>query len=565
MDRRTESRQLPGNACEECRKKKLRCDRRRPKCGACLNAQVPCRVNERRAPRGNKRENINNLYHRIAELECLQASTQPRDVTEIEIGRQEFDLADCTAMDGQLPDPFISLVPDLGVGEQPSPTLIHTDRRDSGFDPRDLSFCTPSLSFPHDPILDALPSELVRADLLQLYIDRVHCMMPMLSLAKLVSWSNDSRVVSERQECLQYAVFTAATAFSSQFGNIQEAIYAKTRSMLERIDMETSDSGPYPIELIQSWILLAFYEFAKTNYRRAWLNAGRVFRLVQFTKLHNLDSHVSKGPETNEDPVSLEERRRTFWVAFYLDRLASLGEGASMALNEDSVFTRLPCQDTDIHNSATQEPFLDEAMPLASPRHYSSLAECAILANICARILSHKQIMSLGSVYGSTSALNHGASHDWLDTIVTRRLQSLQARCPSTVLGMDPMNVLCHMLAHSAIIYMCESIETTPGKEQNQAIIRQFQERALAAAKDITRLASDHQQFGCFRSHTFMPLPIYLAASRLGKHLEIRATELKPEDVDSIEESRRACLDVLQKLKPVNHLAAHYYYLLELE
>lgn len=345
---------------------------------------------------------------------------------------------------------------------------------------------------------------------------------------------------------------------------MQDAIYAKTRSMLETVDMSSSDSGPCHIEHIQSWILITFYEFAKTNYRRAWLSAGRVFRLVQFTKLHDLDSPKPPGSETTEDAVSLEEKRRTFWVAYYLDGLISLSEGAPLTLNEDSVFTRLPCPDADIQSGLIrQESFLLEAMSSADPRHYSPLAECAILVTIYGRTLSHKQATALGSMYSSTP-LDVCARHDWLDGILTRRLNSLEVNYPSTSLTLDPMIVFSYMIAYSAIIYMCGSIETMSRNEQNRALVWQFQERGLWAAQEITRLASEHQHLGCFKAHTFMPLAIYLGASRLGKHLVVRAGELDSKAAECIEKSRQASLEALQKLKCVNHLADHYCQLLEL-
>lgn len=143
--------------------------------------------------------------------------------------------------------------------------------------------------------------------------------------------------MSEPRECLQYAMWTAATAFSSQFGGFQDTMYAKTRFMLDQLDLNGNDSLICHIELVQSWILITFYEFAKTNYRRGWLSAGRVFRLVQFSKLYDIDSPKLLSSDIGDDSISLEEKRRTFWVAYCLDRFISVIEGAPMTLNEEMV------------------------------------------------------------------------------------------------------------------------------------------------------------------------------------------------------------------------------------
>lgn len=50
-----QSRQLPGLACEECRKRKLRCDRQRPQCRLCNELGIVCELNLARPPRGPKK------------------------------------------------------------------------------------------------------------------------------------------------------------------------------------------------------------------------------------------------------------------------------------------------------------------------------------------------------------------------------------------------------------------------------------------------------------------------------------------------------------------------------
>lgn len=60
-------RQKPGVACEECRRRKLRCDRRRPQCGNCQSSGVACLVTTR-SPRGPKQGYLKSLQARIGEL-----------------------------------------------------------------------------------------------------------------------------------------------------------------------------------------------------------------------------------------------------------------------------------------------------------------------------------------------------------------------------------------------------------------------------------------------------------------------------------------------------------------
>lgn len=68
----TRPRQKPGSACEECRRRKLRCDRERPQCGVCFESNVACKIGTFRA-RGPRRGHLKALKTRI----CTCSHTAP--------------------------------------------------------------------------------------------------------------------------------------------------------------------------------------------------------------------------------------------------------------------------------------------------------------------------------------------------------------------------------------------------------------------------------------------------------------------------------------------------------
>ncbi|KAJ5361604.1 hypothetical protein N7541_002448 [Penicillium brevicompactum] len=67
-----------GLACEECRRRKLRCDRRQPSCGLCETSGVECQITAR-PPRGPKRGYLKVLQNRIEQLLLQKGpdSTEP--------------------------------------------------------------------------------------------------------------------------------------------------------------------------------------------------------------------------------------------------------------------------------------------------------------------------------------------------------------------------------------------------------------------------------------------------------------------------------------------------------
>lgn len=89
---------------------------------------------------------------------------------------------------------------------------------------------------------------------------------------------------------------------------------------------------------------------------RAWPIIGSLTRTVEYLQLTVEHDDLSRPPPLSrpyvttalrqEEPVSwieLEERRRTFWVIFNLDRFCSVTMGWNTSLTSDDVFRRLPC------------------------------------------------------------------------------------------------------------------------------------------------------------------------------------------------------------------------------
>lgn len=113
---------------------------------------------------------------------------------------------------------------------------------------------------------------------------------------------------------------------SSQLQHLQEDLYAYTRMMLDRLEMDPLQADLIQIEQVQAWTLLALYEFMRVGYRRAWMSAGKCFRFAVLMKLHTIDDHdgLAVTAHTTLCEAQIEERRRTFWMAYSIDRFISL-------------------------------------------------------------------------------------------------------------------------------------------------------------------------------------------------------------------------------------------------
>ena len=174
----------------------------------------------------------------------------------------------------------------------------------------------------------------------ELYFDRVHPIIPILQKYRYFTWAKHT-TGNKHRKCLQYAMWTMAMALSTQFDSMREKIYIETRQMLESLDLQENSMRDAHIEHAQAWILITCYEFLRTKYRRGWISAGRVFRLIQLLRLHEVGNPPNCTAQFNaapsEDWVTAEEARRTFWVAYCLDRFVSIRNGWPLTLNEEMV------------------------------------------------------------------------------------------------------------------------------------------------------------------------------------------------------------------------------------
>ena len=131
-------------------------------------------------------------------------------------------------------------------------------------------------------------------------------------------------------------MWTLAALVSAQFQHLQKSLYRETKQMLEAWSLGGNGKTPIEAEQAQAWVLVATYESMRTYHQHAWMSAGRAFRLVQLMRLHEIDSPTNLAA-TGPDFVKTEEKRRVFWMAYFLDHLFSMRNNWPITLNEHVV------------------------------------------------------------------------------------------------------------------------------------------------------------------------------------------------------------------------------------
>lgn len=177
----------------------------------------------------------------------------------------------------------------------------------------------------------------------QLYFDRIHATVPILHQRRYLSWSRRSEK-TRSQTCLQHAVWAAASLVSAHDKHLQHTLYPEVKSLLATttpIQILGGQGLALDVELVQAWVLVTIFEFIRMDHYDACLSAAHTFRLAQLMGLHKVD--VLDNPSINEsDFITIEERRRVFWMAFTLEILLNMQSNLPLTINEHMVSQRCP-------------------------------------------------------------------------------------------------------------------------------------------------------------------------------------------------------------------------------
>jgi Fungal specific transcription factor domain len=147
---------------------------------------------------------------------------------------------------------------------------------------------------------------------------------------------------------LRYVVWAlgASASCDQSLRSYKDVFYTRARRALNDLLETTLDSlKPHRISTLQTIILLSMYEFLHANFGHAWMNCGKAGRMAIYFNLARLDEPHLFCKQTlldSKDWIDQEEHRRTFWAAYMLDRVASLGTGWAAVLNDDDISTCLP-------------------------------------------------------------------------------------------------------------------------------------------------------------------------------------------------------------------------------
>ena len=239
------------------------------------------------------------------------------------------------------------------------------------------------------------------------------------------------------------------------------------------------------------------------------MSTGRAVRLAQMLGLYRLDAEGSEVKQILPPPrdwIELEERRRTFWAAFYGDRWASSGTGWPMLINESEVCvlyflsekmltlaqirTNLPASEEAFElGVAEQTPSLAEALTPEGASTISPLGGVILSATLYGHNFEHLHRTGPNENPGDPANGEFWKRHRKMDNVLSNTFMFLpdHLRLPA---GLRNMNIVfLHMNIHASSICLHQAAIVTANKHNVAGnIIRQSEARCLMAAEEITNI-----------------------------------------------------------------------------
>ncbi|KAI4924966.1 uncharacterized protein J4E92_007003 [Alternaria infectoria] len=374
-------------ACVLCRKRKLRCDGTRPTCSTCKRLNHDCAYDEVRKKSGPKRGYVKLLEQRLRKLRILLLvdGTDSWDTEQVETLLKTQDTTD-PSKEAPRQDASSTYVANTISQSLPNSTNVpntagNTQSRitgaspfqntgTSGNDAEDTSWEMIGLG-----LEEPLPPQEIQDDLPRF--------MAALNLAPHM----------RPPVCLRYIMWTLAASITDKYEALQEHFYQRARKYAQMDEMRGHGESTITLAHCQTWVLMATYEFRQMYFPRAWMSSGRGSRLAQMMQLHRLDGvglDVKQCLAPPKDWTEREERRRTFWLTFCIDRYASIGTGWPMTYDEKDIMTNLPASEEAFDKSKPMDTgSLDQLLNPNGVQNLQPLGGIVLTAAMFGRNLLH--------------------------------------------------------------------------------------------------------------------------------------------------------------------------------
>ncbi|KAF2030137.1 hypothetical protein EK21DRAFT_100705 [Setomelanomma holmii] len=546
-------------ACVLCRKRKLRCDGTRPTCGTCKRLSHECAYDEVRKKSGPKRGYVKLLEQRLQQVEHLLKTQDTTDTSNNPTRKDSTSDYVANTVAQPLPNSSDYLNAQDRIQDARTPGVEALPNGGTNANNGDADFPWEMIGL---GLEEPLPPQDVMDELYQIYFTKVHTSLPAIHRPRFFAALNLAPHMRP-PVCLRYIMWTLAASATDKYEGLQEHFYQRARKYAQMDEMKGHGESTITLAHCQAWILTCTYEFKQMYFPRAWLSAGRAVRLAQMMQLHRLDGaglDVKQCLPPPKDWTEREERRRTFWMSFCIDRYASIGTGWPMTIDERDITTNLPASDDAFEKSKPMPTgSLDQVLSPNGASGLQPLGGIVLTAAMFGRNLLH---LHRPGPDDRDDDINGGfwTRHRSIEQILLQTALGLpdHLRLPAGLT--DPNVVFANMCIHTSAICLHQAAifkadkHRLPANVSNESKIRCV--TAAAEIASIMRMIS-HMDLGAM--NPFISFCVYVAARVFVQYLKTR-----PKD-QQMNSSLQFLLQAMQALRRKNPLTESFLVQLDLD
>jgi hypothetical protein len=569
-------------ACVLCRKRKLKCDGNKPSCGTCHRLQHDCSYDEVRRKSGPKRGYVKALEARLAQVETLLKG-QDEPVVEAEASSR----AEHTSNSRKRKDApqRSAVVPEFGgniaMGKSNMDLMPHIERTLQQHEgpaqaqfphaalnaasngdntvPQEEQFSWEMIGLGLD---EPLPPQDAIDELTQAYFDKIHPSMPMIHRPRYYA-AMHLAPHARPPICLRYAMWANAAAVTDKYEGLHEHFYQRARKYIQQDEMRGHGETMITTSHAQTWILLATYEFKMMFFPRAWMSSGRGSRMTQMMGLHRLDGtglDVKQCLPPPKDWTEREERRRTFWMSFCVDRYSSIGTGWPMVIEERDILTNLPVDELAYETSKPQKTMsLSDALEPTGAQKLSSFGGVVLMASLFGRNLTHLHRPGPDDRDDDMNG-EFWKRHRSMDNILSHTALALpdELRLPQGL--NNPNIVFLNMNIHTSTICLHQAAIFKADKHRMPArLSAESKVRCITAAAEIASIMRTISHLDLAAMNPFISFCLYVAARVFVQYLKSR-----PKD-NQVRTSLQFLLSAMHAIKRKNPLTESFLVQLDVD
>ncbi|KAH7025387.1 fungal-specific transcription factor domain-containing protein, partial [Macrophomina phaseolina] len=345
-----------------------------------------------------------------------------------------------------------------------------------------------------------LPQDSLLLDLLHVFFHQHHIFLPFLHKSRYLSTitSLDRSSLDRESAALLFAVIALAAASHDDpyVRARQPQWFTRAKSLCEDLKEKKYPS----LRGVQASLCICVLAWTTGNYHLSWLYIGTSWRQAVTLGLNRIDGEqhkVGKNSESKSE-LDIEERRRTIWTLFVLDRGMAFPAGWPHAIDDRQFMVNLPLPDSVFQASDDQTTSLNSSVPFSRNLRKMTMAKpedgtCTLYQTILkAYLLLGRATEHIHSFEASSDPEEHFREFQHLDTELSRFTLSL----PRTATALrsssaeDVFQVIWLNAILSTIVILLHHRPETSEPDSSTSF-----EYCVSAARKMVRLVQDCTKF----------------------------------------------------------------------